>query len=596
MKRQPHHPSSPPFTSRLWHWLGSLPLAVTLIVALATVLAFATRYESLYNTPAAQRVFYHAWWFQALLGLLAVNLTISALHRWPWKPHHVGFLLTHLGIICILLGGLIGTWRGAEGQLLITEGQTEHLMHGGEDQITLRAHEPDRHFVYPVSFASHALEQAPHFAAQATVGGRPVTLTVDRYYSNARVEERVATDGEQENPAIELAVAAAPSSEQLWLFARDPDRFGLRWGDVHLFFMEPATPEELARLLKPPVAPPPDYRGVLHLEFPDLHVTRDLALKEPFGEPIAMRGTPYTVTIKDYLPDFAITEQGVQSRSKEPNNPALAFLVSDKQGSEPHLVFALHPEFEELHKHASRIQVRATYRFDVAPPLPPALIGIVKGQGDQWHVVMTSSDGSERKAMPLLIGQEYTHPWLHYTFRLVQYAPRARLIQDVKPVDHDVRNQAIHVRLERVPSTGNVQQADAWVFYGNDASLVLGDETLTVSYGSTRVPVPFDVKLLAFRKQTYPGLDMAQSFESDVELHDAAGGITLKRTISMNNPLTWRGYKIFQSGYQDGPPKLSIFSVRKDPGVPLVYTGFIVVVLGIALMFYWKPVARKDRA
>ena len=571
--------------SFLWDGLGSMPTAVFLIVTLAATLALATRYESLYNTQAAQRVFYHAWWFQTLLGFLAVNLTVSALSRWPWKKHHTGFVLTHLGIILILIGGVAGMWWGVGGQLIIQEGQIGHLLDGGEDQIILHVPNPGNHFVYPVDFASRARDETPAFTAQPVVGGRPLPLTVDRYFPNARAEERVTTDGEQENPAIELTVSDPPSSDQTWLFARDPERFGFRWGEAHLLFLEAATPEELRRVLEPPAPKPADDRGVLHVAFPDLDVERDIEVKEPFDRPIPIKGTPYQLTIKQYLPDFAITPQGVQSRSEEPNNPALAFVISDEQGSEPHLVFALHPDFETMHKTTSRIAVRATYTFDASPALPPSLIGIVKAPKDAWHVVMTSADGQERKTKPLVIGQTCTHPWLGYTFSVQQYAPRARLVQDVVKIDDEVKNQAIHARLGT---------SEAWVFYGGSATIPVGQEETVVSFGSARTPVPFEVKLIDFRKTTYPGLDMAESFESDVELHDASRGITLARTISMNHPLLYRGYKIFQSGYQNTAPETSVFSVRKDPGVPLVYAGFIVVVLGIAILFYWK--APKGKA
>ena len=578
-----------PFPATLWHWLGSMPVAVFLLVTLALVLAFATRYESLYNTKAAQRVFYHAWWFQTLLGLLAVNLTVSALHRWPWKKHHIGFVLTHVGIILILIGGLIGTWWGVEGQLIIPEGQTERFLHIGQDEIIVHVPNPGNQVIFPVHFASRALEQSPRYAAQATIAGQPTPFVVDRYLPNARVEERVETDGTQENPAIEIAIHAPPSSDDVWLFARDPERFGMRWGEAHLFFIEPATNAELHRLLEPPPTPA-DYRGVLRLAFPRLNVEREIAIAAPFDQPIPIKGTPYRVTIKEYFPDFAITEQGVRSRSDEPNNPALAFVIADDQGGEPHLAFALHPDFEAMHKTATRIPVTATYVFDAAPPLPPALIGIVKASDTVWHLVMTSSDGTERQASPLVMGHTYTHPWLGYAFRVAQWAPRARLVQEVVKIDDEVKHQAIHVRFE---PPGQTPPSEAWVFYGGNATVPVGTEDVVLSFDAARQPLPFEVKLLDFRKQMYPGLAMAESFESDVEIHDAAQGITLSKTISMNHPLRYRGYKIFQSGYQEGPSDASVFSVRNDPGVPLVYTGCSILVLGIALLFYWKSPTRK---
>jgi cytochrome c biogenesis protein ResB len=62
-----------------------------------------------------------------------------------------------------------------------------------------------------------------------------------------------------------------------------------------------------------------------------------------------------------------------------------------------------------------------------------------------------------------------------------------------------------------------------------------------------------------------------------------------ERLISMNNPLKFRGYKIFQSSFQRGARETSIFSVARDPGVPVVYTGCLILVLGLILIFFLKP-------
>ena len=78
---------------------------------------------------------------------------------------------------------------------------------------------------------------------------------------------------------------------------------------------------------------------------------------------------------------------------------------------------------------------------------------------------------------------------------------------------------------------------------------------------------------------------MAAGFESDVELTDPQRGVTLKRMINMNNPLKYRGFSLFQSSFAPGPPETTILSVRNDPGTPLVYTGFLIIVGGIVSMF-----------
>ncbi len=109
--------------NKLVRWLGSLRIAVPLLITIAGVLAWGTIYETRFGTAAVQRFVYRAWWFQGLLAFLAANLAIAALQRYPWKRHHAPFVLAHLGIILILLGGILGGIFGIEGQIIIPGGQ-----------------------------------------------------------------------------------------------------------------------------------------------------------------------------------------------------------------------------------------------------------------------------------------------------------------------------------------------------------------------------------------------------------------------------------------------------------------------------------------
>src|SRR3989338_4112099 len=115
-----------PTLQRLRGFLGSLSMAAALLIAIASVLAWGTIYETRFGTAAVQRFIYQSWWFQALLGFLALNLAVAALRRYPWQHKHVPFVLAHIGIILILFGVILGGRFGIEGQLIIPEGQAEH--------------------------------------------------------------------------------------------------------------------------------------------------------------------------------------------------------------------------------------------------------------------------------------------------------------------------------------------------------------------------------------------------------------------------------------------------------------------------------------
>ena len=66
-------------------------------------------------------------------------------------------------------------------------------------------------------------------------------------------------------------------------------------------------------------------------------------------------------------------------------------------------------------------------------------------------------------------------------------------------------------------------------------------------------------------------------------------GVILMRQISMNHPLKYRGFSCYQSSYlASGPSETTVLSVRSDPGTPLVYAGFIIVVFGCAGLFWFR--------
>src|SRR3954468_6111926 len=83
----------------VFRFFASLKLAVVLLAVLILAAIAGTLYESTFDAKVARSYIYGAPWFNLWLVLLAANLAVSALSRWPWKKHHTAFLVTHLGII-----------------------------------------------------------------------------------------------------------------------------------------------------------------------------------------------------------------------------------------------------------------------------------------------------------------------------------------------------------------------------------------------------------------------------------------------------------------------------------------------------------------
>ncbi len=445
--------------------VGSLGMAVFLLLAIASVLAWGTFYEARFGTPAAQRFVYHSWWFQGLLAFLGLNLAAAAVQRIPWQRKHIPFVLAHVGIILILIGGILGGRRGIEGQLILSEGQTGQFLRLSQSVLVVHPMNPGEVFEFPTRFESRAWVREPDEVFQVPVKDRTLTLTVDRYLPDARAAEEVLPDGLRENPAVHLILAEG--QQELWLFARDPQRFiaasSISGKEAYLLFLEFRTKEPLRQMKLP--------RWAVCL------------LKEPSLDPV---------------------------------------------------------------------------------------------------LVMTGAPGQQKRE-PFEVGKRYRHPWLGLEFRADRFYPKARVERGYSPQGQEIRQEALHLTAD-----DGRRKTQAWLTGSDSVTLSLGDEEVLLEYRKAAWKLPVTLKLLDFRKTVYPGTEVPSGFESDVELTDPQRGLTIKRTINMNNPLKYRGFSFFQSGYLEGPTETTILSVRKDPGTPLVYLGCLIVVAGVISMFIFR--------
>ena len=452
--------------NRVWKVLGSLKVAVPLLLVIAGVLAYGTMYEARLGTAAVQRVVYHAWWFQALLGFLAVNLAVAALERYPWQRRHIPFVLAHIGIILILVGGILGGRFGIEGQLIIKEGQAERTMDTPGNVLIVRPPNPGVERIIPTQFESRAWMHEPNLTIPLQVGRRAVSLIVDRYYPDAVGQEFITDDGSQDSPGIKVLLEHEDQHDAVWLFSREPERFGVGWGEAHVLFLEPRGEEQLDQLLDREIAV--EFpRGAVSLTLPNLAQARDIPVPEQLNTPISIEGTPYRLTFKGYFPDFAITPDGPTSRSSEPNNPAVALTLDGPEGTDSYLLFAMHPEFQTMHGLTHTIHATARYRHTASSAaLPPHGIIVVRPPSGELFAVLTAQDGTRTVVKPLKISTWVTHPSLGYRFQIKEFYPRTRITQQMSNRSNDVHMEAV-----RLTVRGASQPAEAWVGMRGSATL-----------------------------------------------------------------------------------------------------------------------------
>lgn len=115
---------------KIVYFLGSAPLAITLIATVAMFVVAGTFIESKTESHRFASMFtYESPLFSVLIWLLFVNILVSALLRWPFNKRHIPFLITHLGLLMILSGVIIKNHYGVQGNMSLLEGGTsQHLL------------------------------------------------------------------------------------------------------------------------------------------------------------------------------------------------------------------------------------------------------------------------------------------------------------------------------------------------------------------------------------------------------------------------------------------------------------------------------------
>lgn len=118
-----------------------------------------------------------------------------------------------------------------------------------------------------------------------------------------------------------------------------------------------------------------------------------------------------------------------------------------------------------------------------------------------------------------------------------------------------------------------------------------GDRTNQLKITETRTQtLPFAVRLEDFHLQRYPqDPSVVSEFVSRIQLIGAGG--TADTTVRVNHPIMHRGFRIYQLGYNPDDPTWTALLFVKDPGIPVVYTGFGLLLAGLLVTLYLVPLA-----
>ena len=199
--------------------LASLKLAVFVILAMATMSAWGTIYEAMYNDARrAQEVVYHSWYSYSIFALLTINLIAVIIDRYPWKRHHIGFISAHVGIIMMIGGAIATRYLGVDGSLAFNIGETKRRVSIQNTDILvysgLSSGGARKVFEKEVSFLSNPPSEKNPF--EINLGNDKIVIDDFKYYTfpkNKVESSKKVTDG----PALRFQISNERVSQSEWL-------------------------------------------------------------------------------------------------------------------------------------------------------------------------------------------------------------------------------------------------------------------------------------------------------------------------------------------------------------------------------------------
>lgn len=538
-------------------FLGSIELAVPILALTAIALAIGTYLDSTKGADVARQAVYGSWWFISTMALVSVSLIFAVITRYPWKRRHIGFITVHAGLLGLIAAGFISLFGRVEGHLPLEEGKSASAMETQSEQVQvveLKAGD--------ISLLDSA--PAPRSATSLTLASTRIQV-VDRW-ENSREEQIVNDDAPM--PFRGVQVIAQPGVDPVWV------------GEEGKAGPAPVVAGLTIRVLPdgspwtPPTAAPAP--GTASPSFKFVVQGHDVALAEEGQD--AFPGWKIK-SIKRFTRAL-VGDDGLIEAAGGPENPAIDVTITDGKGNtERHTAFqnfadmVMSRAVEGAAASGAKLvpgSVRsASETLIVFGTVADMRIGYISPTGDARLV---ESSGELPRAIDL---------GMRRITILKQFARARGGWQTLKAERAKENRPALVVRV------GDGTELSVLPFKGM-IPIPAGNRNLALQFGPKVVNVPFEIKLVEFRKTDYPGTDMAMAYESDVEV-TVAGQAPSPFRIYMNHPYARGPWKVYQSGFAGDA--VSIFSIMRDPGLPLTYGASIVLCVGILITFFSRSLS-----
>ena len=638
----------------IFEFFASLKLAVVLLAVLIVATIAGTIYESSFDAKVARAYVYGAPWFNLWLVLLGANLACSAFSRWPWRKHHLAFLITHLGIITLLIGSLIGRIWGVEGTITLFKGEppTNRLL---VNERQLRVHDVDGIVKgYPAEFLHHPpTPQHPRDLGQLASGAHLQIVDYSPAIEGKLNPKPVSNGGAPASaeasagrPALHFTIATTMMNQHLdgWLLADDPQHGNFSMGlatielkrgaasesgrgdspnrpgstakdepvnlEESIFSFSKATDEQIGHVREGGStgakirlsAPENGNKGQVIVSVGEKEAKFDVA--ESLGRDVPIENTPFTLRIENYWPDFRIENGKPSSVSDQPNNPAVLVTIRGKGA----------PVAET----ASNPHGAAEKSTTGGPPTMPApgedapnhLNLFVADDGAITYELASRKNGKSSGKLDL--NKSLTTGWADWQLVVDKMMPSAQPQMDFTPVKSEQTSAALSAAADlpdgvRLRVRQNGETFERWAPAGWQITIPIRQRAdsrspTMVAYGWKIIGLPIGLELLDFEVKRNEGSNSPAGFKSTLRVV-TADGENATGACWMNHPFsfpgtwwrTWTGltYKISQASWNPENLNQSTVQILRDPGWLLKWIGSLLVVIGVFMMFYLQPYRKQ---
>ncbi|MBT6561987.1 MAG: hypothetical protein HON76_05615 [Candidatus Scalindua sp.] len=586
--------------SKTWEILCCVRLAVIIIVIMAVSCVLGTvilqqkspeEYAARYGAGLAKFFaaiqftdIFHSYWFSFLLVLLCVNLGCCTVKRWRNKVLMIGFLVTHISIILILIGCVVDLLTGVKGGVNIYEGKSvDYYLTRPDykknplgfqvfcDDFLIEKHPPKYKLIAYVKDKDKQKAVPAKVGKRNSVSGTNYAVTVKDFIEDAEIQqEPINVSDVPNNPALYIQLSEKGNvTAEGWLLAKDRNWYSDTQRDLKIDYVWADNAEKHEKLAN---AAGKSTKPKLDITIEGKNIVKSVPVEK--GKKFSIDGTDFIIEIKNFALDYS--KRLVPLSEQEPNNPAVMVEISGPQGKDSRWSFSKYPDYQDKAHQVIYKDVKL-------------LCSVPENFSDAKHRVRIVQNKSGKKTISYIKNEEvisindwelnksYNVADSELEIRVIKYFPSHGLKKSVvKRVggheghnhgpDEHAGNPAVLIEME-----GPRGKVAEWVF-AHTPPHWYPDNNFAVLYEKSGMEI--------------------KDYKSILRVVEN-GKTMVTKTIEVNNALKYKGFVFYQSSYDPEGERYTGLQVTKNPGLLVVYTGFIMLCIGIVFIFYVKPFLRR---